>query len=314
MMLLFTAVGDAATRTSTIYSGVMILAAILIGCLFIISTSINDMADVEIDRINLPKDKRRPLVVSETTTKNLKLLIVGVLLIALVAAYLINPKLILLVCLSVFLSYIYSFPPVRISYRGIIAPILLPINYILLPVVIGFSFNGQPNLDAVVLLVGLYISFIGRIILKDFRDVKGDRKYGKKTFLVRHGAPKTCLVAAISWIIGDLIISSLFIANEAAIIILLQLYVLGILYALKVLASEKNIMRQLTLVNIVGRFGNSIALNVLAVFTLRLYEFSSLKNATLIILVNVVNIYTCYFLVDLYRTQLKGVAKKTQYA
>ena len=37
------------------------------------------------------------------------------------------------------------------------------------------------------LLAGLYVGFIGRILLKDFRDVRGDALFGKRTFLVRHG-------------------------------------------------------------------------------------------------------------------------------
>jgi hypothetical protein len=39
---------------------------------------------------------------------------------------------------------------------------------------------------------GLYVGFIGRIMLKDFPDVRGDALFGERTFLVRHGWRATC--------------------------------------------------------------------------------------------------------------------------
>ena len=52
------------------------------------------------------------------------------------------------------------------------------------------------------LLAGLYVGFIGRILLKDFRDVRGDALFGKRTFLVRHGRRTTCRLSAVLWTAG----------------------------------------------------------------------------------------------------------------
>ena len=52
------------------------------------------------------------------------------------------------------------------------------------------------------LLAALYVGFIGRIILKDFRDLRGDALFGKRTFLVRHGRAWTCHVSATCWAAG----------------------------------------------------------------------------------------------------------------
>ena len=42
-----------------------------------------------------------------------------------------------------------------------------------------------------------YLGFIGRIVLKDFRDLKGDALFGKRTFLVRHGRGPTLVFSAV---------------------------------------------------------------------------------------------------------------------
>jgi len=55
----------------------------------------------------------------------------------------------------------------------------------------------------VALLAALYVGFIGRIVLKDFRDVVGDRLFGKRTFLVRHGRRVTCGLSAACWVVGS---------------------------------------------------------------------------------------------------------------
>lgn len=49
----------------------------------------------------------------------------------------------------------------------------------------------------------LYLGFIGRILLKDFRDVRGDALFGKRTFLVRHGRRATCAVSAGCLVTGN---------------------------------------------------------------------------------------------------------------
>jgi 4-hydroxybenzoate polyprenyltransferase len=67
-----------------------------------------------------------------------------------------------------------------------------------LPVYLGYvlSMNHWVS-DATIITVGLYMQFIGRIILKDYRDVKGDKAHGKMTFLLRYGNKSVCIVSAV---------------------------------------------------------------------------------------------------------------------
>lgn len=304
MMLLFAAIGDAATKQTSTYDYRFLLVPVLLGCLFIGATTVNDIADEEIDKINLATDKRRPLVVSSAQKKHLQILSIMVFFIALFTALAIKPSLVVLVLVATGLNYIYSMPPIKISHRGFLAPLLLPLNYVVLPFVIGTSLHPEGwSKDVGLILLGLYISFIGRIILKDFRDIKGDSIFGKRTFLVRYGSATTCEVAGIAWVVGDIIEASVFMRTELLLVLLLQPFVAAILFTLYKLSSEKTLLRQLTLVNLVGRLGNSIALSILTVLTLKFYHYGAFKNGALLCLVTLVSTYASFFLYGLYVKQ-----------
>ncbi|MDQ6610771.1 MAG: UbiA prenyltransferase family protein [Bacteroidota bacterium] len=305
MMLLFTVIGEAASKNQQSFDYRIVLVAILLGALFINATTVNDIADEKIDKVNLVSDKSRPLVTSQVKKNDLKILSLFSLFLAIIAAFLIKPILILLVIISVIISYTYSMPPAKISYRGFLAPLYLSISYVVIPYIIGISLHTEGiNSENMVLLLGLYISFIGRIILKDFRDVKGDKMYGKRTFLVRYGPKITCEAAGIAWIIGDLIISNLYVLTHPLMVILLQPFIISILFTLHRLANEKSLVSQLILVSLIGRLGNSVALSILTVLTLRFYNYSIFWNSTLLIIVFLVGSYTSYYLYALYIQQL----------
>src|SRR5438105_704091 len=84
-----------------------------------------------------------------------------------------------------------------------------------------------------------------------------------RTFIVRYGPGKTCVAAGVAWVAGDIVISSLYLSSERLLVILLQSFVVAILFTLYRLAQEKSLPRQLTLVTLVGRLGNSVALLIL---------------------------------------------------
>ena len=71
------------------------------------------------------------------------------------------------------------------------------------PYLLGiFAVRGSVSRADLLLLAGLYAGFIGRIVLKDFRDVRGDALFGKRTFLVRHGRRATCRLSAAFLVAG----------------------------------------------------------------------------------------------------------------
>jgi 4-hydroxybenzoate polyprenyltransferase len=123
--------------------------------------------------------------------------------VALAAAPFVGATAVGVVAAGLLFALAYSLPPIRLSGRGALASLLLPAGFVAVPFVLGLAAGDAP-LDGRngVLLAGLYIGFIGRILLKDFRDVCGDALFGKRTFLVRHGREATCRASAACWIIG----------------------------------------------------------------------------------------------------------------
>ena len=84
-----------------------------------------------------------------------------------------------------------------------VAPLALPACYVAVPYLVGvLSARGHVRVSDLPLLAALYVGFIGRIILKDFRVVRGDALFGKRTFLVRRGRVSTCRVSAALWSAG----------------------------------------------------------------------------------------------------------------
>jgi 4-hydroxybenzoate polyprenyltransferase len=169
-------------------------------------TCINDIADIEIDKVNLRNAKSRPFANSLTTRAQLIRIAVFSATACLSVALTISAVAFGACVLALLLNYAYSMPPIRISYRGVYAIMLLPIGYVLLPILLAVLSVEEPfSRTATVLTIGLYVSFMGRIILKDFRDVVGDRRFGKRTFLVRYGDGATVITSSLLWVVGTML-------------------------------------------------------------------------------------------------------------
>jgi 4-hydroxybenzoate polyprenyltransferase len=161
------------------------------------SVACNDIADERIDAVNLAGDRRRPLVVhSGGRTEMLAIGGVSALL-ALATSVTLGWPAVVVVAGGLLVSAGYSMRPVRIADRGALASLVLPACYVAVPFLVGHLAAVHTVRPAdVTLLAGLYMTFIGRILLKDFRDVRGDALFGKRTFLVRHGRRWTCVFSA----------------------------------------------------------------------------------------------------------------------
>jgi len=179
------------------------------------SVAVNDLADEAIDRVNLPFDPSRPLVAGTARRQELKLVALSSAAFTLVASALMGWSATMIVACGLALSMAYSLPPIRLVGRGAIASVLLPACYVAVPyllgIIAGHDAGDAPSVTGLVttvqgydllLLGGLYLGFAGRLLLKDFRDIRGDAMFGKRTFVVRHGRVVTCRVSAVCWSVG----------------------------------------------------------------------------------------------------------------
>jgi len=165
------------------------------------SAVVNDLADARIDAVNLPTEARRVLVAGTAHRRHLLMVATASLLLTLGVAAGLGQGALWVAAAGLAVSTTYSVGPVRLAERGLVASLALPACYVAVPYLLGvLAARGSVLAADVPMLVALYVGFIGRILLKDFRDVRGDALFGKRTFLVRHGRALTCRVSAGCWV------------------------------------------------------------------------------------------------------------------
>jgi 4-hydroxybenzoate polyprenyltransferase len=186
-----------------------VLSCVTVVAAFVVAAvAVNDVADVAVDRVNLAHDPRRPLVGpgAAAPSQLVAVAVTGALTALVVGATASGLPGLLVVAAGLVLVVAYSLPPIRLSGRGVVAPLVLPAGYVAVPLLTGvLAAGGSVTGRELAVLAAAYVGFVGRILLKDFRDVVGDRLLGKRTFLVRHGQRITCAVAGACWVAGSLV-------------------------------------------------------------------------------------------------------------
>ena len=168
------------------------------------AVAVNDLSDLAIDRINLPTDPSRPLAYGAASTREMRVVAIVSGLVAAAGSAMIGRLSVAVTGAGLALALAYSLPPLRLSKRGIVAPLVLPFAFVAVPFLTGILAAGSVVTAAdLALLGGLYVGFVGRILLKDFRDLRGDTLLGKRTFLVRHGRVPTCRLSSVLWVLGS---------------------------------------------------------------------------------------------------------------
>lgn len=227
MLLMFALIGMVSRSGIVTTNWQLGVLLVILAAWYVNATTVNDISDETIDAINLQAAKGRPLVHKQASIRELWILNGATGLMALAGALLLGKWQLLVVLIGLMLNYIYSLPPLQLSHRGYIAPLLLPIAYVGLPYVLGSNLEStQFAITNSLLIASLYIGFIGRIILKDIRDIKGDRKHGKNTFVVMHGKLATYIVSAICLTIGNGLLMQYVAPNLGYVIAFELLYVL----------------------------------------------------------------------------------------
>jgi len=241
------------------------------------AASSNDYADRRIDEVNLKGNKNRPLVTKSITKRNLWIVHILAGVASLLLSLIYGPTALLLTFVVLLLDYAYSFKPIRITDRGMLSQLMLPIAYVLFPLSLGYWSVDTVNPYPWLLLAGLYTGFIARLMLKDFRDVKGDKMFGKRTFLLRHGRLATCYVSEFFGIVSLIIMSVVISFSPGALIVLIIGHGLASWF-LRVLSKTSQIDLQVKLVKIIAKTANG---SVIVILT---YYFLDMINAGQVIM------------------------------
>jgi len=167
-----------------------LMAALLNGA----SNALNQIYDLENDRINKPKR----MIPSGIMTIREAAWVSGVLYAAsLTLAAVIGRECFLLAASAAVLTYVYSAPPFRTKRAALAANLTIAVPRGLLLKVAGWStVKTVANREAwyVGLIFGIFL--LGATTTKDFADMKGDRAAGCRTLPVVYGVKKAAWITA----------------------------------------------------------------------------------------------------------------------
>jgi 4-hydroxybenzoate polyprenyltransferase len=238
------------------------LATLALAASYVAATTVNDLADEEIDRVNHPRDNGRPLVSGDADRSDLARLHVAAWVVALAAAAPLGVRAIALVTLSLAIGVAYSVRPLALSYRTWAAPLVLSLAYVAIPFALGAEAAGREwtGADAVLVpaLVGL---FLARIVLKDFRDRVGDALYGRPTLLLRFGKTATCSVSLACLAAGAGLLAAAI--GEPVVAIFVAALATAIAWMLHLLHRSEPGRAEQVAIGLGARMGNGLLLGVL---------------------------------------------------
>jgi 4-hydroxybenzoate polyprenyltransferase len=264
-----------------------LLAMFVLIAWYIHAASSNDYADRKIDAINLKGAKDRPLVTKSLSFRKLWTIhyVAGVIALMLSSYY--GLQGVILTAIVLALDYAYSFRPFRITDRGALSQLMLPIAYAYYPFSLGYWSTATDNPYPWLLVTGLYIGFVARLFLKDFRDVKGDSKFGKRTFLLRHGRRVTCLASELFGV-ASLILLSFAVSFSAGVVLVLVVGHMAALILLMKLAETHEVKLQMRLIATLAKIANISVATLLAYFFGKNYLNSAWLNLLLPAIVGLV--------------------------
>ncbi len=169
----------------------------------IASNAVNQIYDIEVDRINKPE---RPLPAGHLSIAHAWVVTVVGYLAALACAWAVNDLLLLIVGFTVLLTYGYSGPPFRTKRHWLMANVTIAIpRGFLLPLAGWAAIWGSPEFASYgaplpgdiwtfAAASGLFV--LGAASTKDFADLAGDRAGGCITLPLRFGVRRAVRVIA----------------------------------------------------------------------------------------------------------------------
>jgi geranylgeranylglycerol-phosphate geranylgeranyltransferase len=203
--------------------------------------SINDIIDIDIDRINRPN---RPLPSLKITFKQAWVLFVQLLTASLALSLFLGQFAFLIVLLSNALLILYSFTIKRVPLFGnIVISFLTAYAFIFGGMVVG-NVNG-----AFVPAIFAFLINLIREVIKDMEDIKGDKLAGVNTFPIKYGskAAKYFVLAVSSFLFLFTFVPFLFHIYEIEFFLIIMIIVNPMLfYIVKSLfedSSQRNLGR-----------------------------------------------------------------------
>jgi 4-hydroxybenzoate polyprenyltransferase len=186
----------------------VLIGAVMASSLNVASNGINQIFDIEIDRMNKPE---RPLPSGRLSLTAAWVVAITFYGLALLLAWFIAPtgahQCFVIVLIAAVCTVLYSAPPARTKRFIFLSNLTIALPRGALLVVAGWSavrniFNPEPWYLA--LIFGAFI--FGAATTKDFSDIEGDKKGGCNTLPVCYGVKKAAYITALFFIFPFILI------------------------------------------------------------------------------------------------------------
>lgn len=182
------------------------------------SNSLNQIYDIEIDRINQPG---RPLPSAALTMKQAGVFTAVSVAAALALAALVNLYLLAIFAAAAFSTWLYSAPPARTKTRGLWANVTIAFPRGVLIMVAGWAAVTAPDSADPWAAGGVLALFVfGAASTKDFADTEGDRANGVKTLPIIYGPATAAKIIAPFLIVPFLFIPAIVAAGALDSVVL----------------------------------------------------------------------------------------------
>ena len=201
----------------------LVLGTLMAAVLNAASNGLNQIYDLEVDRVNKPE---RPLTSGRMTMTEAHIFSWFAFVLALVLAWAVNVQCFVLALGATILTILYSMPPARTKARGLWANVTIA-----LPRGLGLKVAGWATMKTVLapepwyigLVFGLFL--LGASSTKDFADIKGDRAGGCRTLPILYGVRKAAWMISPSFVLPFLLIPlgawlGILTGNRTALMIL----------------------------------------------------------------------------------------------
>lgn len=184
-----------------------ILSLLAIAGAWIAAVMLNNLADLEIDRVSNPG---RPLVTGAIPQNAYKKICLLIFLLALLSAAAINFSTLFFTLLIIGNSVIYSLRPFRLKRIPLFSKMFISFNSLSL-VMLGYMFAGKELLDFPPMVIWYFLIFITLCLnFIDLKDYEGDKATGILTLPVILGMKKAKLLTGIFFLITYPIMALVF--------------------------------------------------------------------------------------------------------
>jgi geranylgeranylglycerol-phosphate geranylgeranyltransferase len=160
---------------------------------------LNQYFDIDVDKINRP---HRPIPSGRIKPRTVFAFAVGAYALSLLTSILLGPVYVAISLVAIFASIIYSHPSHLVRKKSVIAQVtIINIGYTVLAFLIGWCVYRPVSEIPWWFLVFLFVSDIGGVFAKDYRDLAGDKEHGYRTLPTMFGLRKAAQINAIIYVL-----------------------------------------------------------------------------------------------------------------